>query len=189
MRQQNSILETYRTAWQTLRERRDYSLLSIMYRIKSGFAPDYLKILLPKEKKDNINYNLRNNKNLKVPFIHLERFRRSFILFAVKLWNNFLIEHQETATLEAFKSVIKRDYQDVNLLYYYGKQWPAVHHTRIRLGCNKLNADLYFRLHVADNRSCSCGCNLEDAQHHFFHCPNYAVKHHLLFQKILILPF
>ena len=132
------------TAWQSFRERRDYSLLTMMYRIKNGSAPDYLKNLLPRENQNHINCNLRNNKNLKLPFIRLESFRRSFIPFAVKLWNNLTIEHRETATLEEFKSVIKRDYQDVNLLYYYGKRWPAVHHTRIRLGCSKLNADPYF---------------------------------------------
>jgi hypothetical protein len=48
-----------------------------------------------------------------------------------------------------------------------------VHHSRIRVGCSKLNYDLHFNLHVVQDPICDCRLGEEDAFHYFFKCPNY----------------
>ena len=57
-------LETSRPSF---RERRDCQILNMLYKVKSGLAPDYFNELLPKEKCEYIRYKLLNNNNVRVP--------------------------------------------------------------------------------------------------------------------------
>ena len=127
--------------------------------------PEYLKVLLPQENKDIIQYNLRNREDIRVPTARLETFKRSFFWNAIALWNilpNFM---RNSLTLADFKDNIKkRNGNEPNVLYYYGKRWPAVHHSRLRLGCSKLNFDLCNNLHVTNSQSCRCGATAEHAE-------------------------
>ena len=34
------------------------------------------------------------------------------------------------------------------VLYYYGKRWPAIHHTHLGIGCSKVNCDGCFHLDI-----------------------------------------
>ena len=76
-------------------------------------------------------------------------------------------------TLTSFKSQLHKAYKETNVLYYYGYRWAAVHHARLRIGCSKLKYDLCYNLHVVNDPQCSCGADIEDAQHFFLYCPNY----------------
>ena len=49
--------------------------------------PEYLKVLLPQENKDIIQYNLRNREDIRVPTARLETFKCSFFWNAIALWN------------------------------------------------------------------------------------------------------
>ena len=69
---------------------------------------------------------------------------------------------------------------DKNVLYYYGERWSKVHHSRIRIGCSKLNADLCFNLHVRDNPSCICGAPNENDYHFYIKCPCFTVQRNVL---------
>ena len=51
--------------------------------------------------------------------------------------------------------------------------WAQVHHSRLRMGCSKLKADLFYKLHVIDNCTCACGYHIENASHYFLSCPQY----------------
>ena len=53
------------------------------------------------------------------------------------------------------------------------KRWAQIHHSRLRIGCSKLKADLYYKLHVKDNPICRCGHPVENAEHFFQQCPLY----------------
>ena len=76
-----------------------------------------------------------------------------------------------------------------NILYYYGERWASVHHARIRIGCSKLKADLYFKLHVEDSPACPCGHPIENDEHYFLSCPNYVQQRdNLLANKRAIAP-
>ena len=83
----SSMAAVYKeTSFVSIRERIDYLSLVMLYRIKNDLSPDYLKCLLPADNTEVIHYNLRNNRNIKLPFSRLESFRRSFFPRAIRLW-------------------------------------------------------------------------------------------------------
>ena len=68
-------------------ERRDRAMLLMFYKVVNNLVPDYLFQLLPSVNRNMLKYNLRNNDEIKLPFVLLETFQRSFIPYASKLWN------------------------------------------------------------------------------------------------------
>ena len=134
-------------------------------------SPRYLYDLLPPAIPE-IRYNLRDNTRIKIPFARLESYRRSFIPSAIKLWNNLESSARMAPSLSVFKTAIKNP-KEASVLYYYGERWTAIQHTRLRIGCSKLNFDLFYNLHVSNDPSCACGYKVENAEHYFLHCPNY----------------
>ena len=67
------------TAWQTFRDRRNDQMLVMLYKIKNSFVPDHLTDKLPPENHENVNYNLRNNHNIMLPYSRLECFKSLFL--------------------------------------------------------------------------------------------------------------
>ena len=57
------------------------------------------------------------------------------------------------------------------MYFFYGERKFQVLHTRLRLGCSSLNADL-FHNHVSESDRCRCG-EPETAKHYFFICIMY----------------
>ena len=108
-----------------------------------------------------------------LPPTRLETFKRSFIPTVSRLWNNVSLRDRNAPTLAAFKANLYKSNKEPNVLYYYGQRWAAVHHARLRIGCSKLKYDLCYNLHVIDNPNCTCGADIEDADHFFMYCPNY----------------
>ena len=161
------------TSFISIRERIDQLSLTMMYKIKNDLAPEYLRLLLPEENNETIRYNLRNNRDLKVPFSRLETLKRSFFPRTVRLWNALTSNTREKLSLFAFKTALLENVDTCNILYYYGERWASVHHARIRIGCSKLNADLCLKLHVENSPACSCGYPIENGEHFFLSCPNY----------------
>ena len=166
------------TGFPNLKSRFENNSVITLYKIKNCNMPEYLKVLHPQENKDIIQYNLRNREDIRVPTARLKTFKRSFFWNAIALWNilpNFM---RNSLTLADFKDNIKkRNGNEPNVLYYYGKRWPAVHHSRLRLGCSKLNFDLCNNLHVTNSQSCRCGATVEHAEHFFMLCPLYDNLH------------
>ncbi len=144
-------------------------MLVMMYKVKNNLAPEYLSVLLPPENNELIRYNLRNNQNIVIPNVRLETFRRSFFPLAINLWNKLTLNIRQITTLDDFKISLKKGKKEPNVLYYYGKRWPSVHHSRIRIGCSKLNYDLCYKLHVINEPYCICG----EIDHYFLECPNF----------------
>jgi len=147
--------------------------LCMLYKISKGMAPNDLCDLLPPANSQDTKYNLRNNNNLTIPYCRLETFKRSFFPSAIRLWNALKNETRLASSISAFKQMlhVKRDNFDSQILYFYGERWPSVHHSRLRIGCSKLNYDLCCKLHVIDNPACRCGAQNENASHFFLHCP------------------
>ena len=160
------------TCWKSLNERWETASLIMMFKMKNKMCPEYLTNLLPPENNETIGYNLRNNQNIVIPAARLESLKRSFIHQAINLWNKLPLELRQVPNLEEFRFLLKEKHKDCNILYYYGKRWPSLHHSRIRIGCSKLKSDLCFNLHVIEDPLCYCG-EIEDAHHYFLHCPNY----------------
>ena len=161
------------TSWLSIMDRRDNTMLTMLFKIKNRMTPDYLYELLPPENHEHVRYNLRNNKNISVPFTRLESFKRSFFPYSIRLWNALPDKKRSLVTVSEFKSSLHQNDKEVNVLYYYGERWAQIHHSRLRIGCSMLKADLYYKLHVIDSPTCRCGHPVENAEHFFLHCPLY----------------
>jgi hypothetical protein len=160
------------TCWNSIHGRCNNAMLVMMYKILKKTAPEYLADLLPPENNELIGYDLRNSQNIVIPKVKLETFRRSFFPLAINLWNKLPENTRQVTTIDDYKTELKKGNKEPNILYYYGKRWPSVHHARIRIGCSKLNYDLCYNLHVINEPNCTCGA-IEDAYHYFIECPNY----------------
>jgi len=158
------------------------AMLSLMYKIKHNDCPPYLANLLPPETQEVSHHDLRNKHNITVPYNRLECLKRSFFPRAIALWNKLPMSSRNLPSYESFKRHLKPPKTDLNTLYYYGQRWPAVHHTRMRLGCSKLNYDLCFNLRVIDRSTCRCGAHLENAHHYLTMCPLYQ-DHRTIMQR------
>ena len=110
----------------------------------------------------------------------------------MRQWNQLPYETRNVASLGQFKAKLKfTPKQPVcySELLYFGNRSTAVKHTRLRLGCSRLNAHL-FKIGVIDSPQCSCGTGIEDTLHYFFICPMYSNLRVDLSSKIIpIAPF
>ena len=137
--------------------------LTMMFKIVMGEAPQYLTDILIQINAQR-NYVLHNNYNIQLPYCRLETYKRSFFPRVIALWNDLTVEARFRDSTDAFKKQFAIEYTDLQILYYYGKCWPSIHHARMRIGCSKLNSDLCHNLHVIEDPSCRCGAPLENAE-------------------------
>lgn len=172
------------TQWYSTKDRICNNIQTMMFKIKNNLAPNDLKVLIPIPNVNN--YNLRNKQALQNPFCRLQLFKRSFIPTGIRQWNNLAAEIKLLSTVHTFKQHIRT--KSRTLLFYYGKRWPSIHHTRMRIGCSKLNYDLCSNLHVINDMSCLCGSPIENASHFFFTCPLFIIERVKLMQSLPNMP-
>ena len=112
-----------------------------MYKIVYNLAPAYLLELCPEYVSSRTNYSLRANDNLVVPFARTERYKRSFLISSVKLWNNLPSNIRSCSSIASFKSSVVRrhNFSIPKGLYYIGDRLAAVFHNRLRLSNSTLN--------------------------------------------------
>ena len=150
-------------------------MLVMLYKVKKGLAPLYLRTLIPENQ--TIVHDLRNKRDIREPSFNTEVYKRSFFSTAIRLWNRLDKAIQEAVSIDIFKCKISTDKKEANVLFYYGKRWPAIHHARLRIGCSKLNFDVCFHLHIPNiNPDCSCGEGHEDTEHFFMLCTHFTEK-------------
>lgn len=159
--------------------RRDNQMAVMMYKIYTNPNLNFLQDLLPIGVEIPHHYDLRRPARDIVRQPRLTSTLRSFFYFGLALWNQLPNNIRQSESLSIFKKSIYEK-PDKNVLYYYGERWSNIHHSRIRIGCSKLNADLCFNLHVRDNPSCVCGAPLENSQHFFTQCPLFTVQRNVL---------
>ena len=133
------------TGWSTLKARRNDHKLFMMYKIVNNLAPPYLSELRPDNVSSRSNRSLRANDNLIVPFARTERYKKSFYISSVNLWNSLSATIRSSRSIAIFKNSVTRLHKCVvpNPLYYIGDRLPAILHTRLRLSNSTLNYDLY----------------------------------------------
>ena len=172
----------------TIKQRVSNTILTMMFKIKSGLCPTYLSNLIILNEQPR--YNFRSKSAVVTPFARLETYKRSFIPHASTLWNNISFDLQNSGSLKGFKQLLNIANDCCNKLYYYGERWPAIHHARLRTGCSKLNSDLFHNLHVIDSPSCQCGHITEDSYHFFFSCPLFTDQRRHMLDSVMriILP-
>jgi hypothetical protein len=123
------------------------------------------------------NYNLRSARlyDIKNPTSQLHS--RTFFPHTIKIWNSLPKATVESKSLSIFKSRLHPKIKAVRYeLLYYGSRWANIHHSRIRMGCSLLNADLCINLHVKDSAACECGHRSESFAHYLCSCPNFTAQ-------------
>ena len=130
----------------------------MMYKIVNNLAPPYLSELRPDNVSSRSNRSLRANDNLIVPFARTERYKKSFYISSVNLWNSLSATIRSSRSIAIFKNSVTRLHKCVvpNTLYYIGDRLPAILHTRLRLSNSTLNYDLYLKNCVSSS-FCACG--------------------------------
>ena len=165
------------TGFVTLEKRRELLKLTQMYKIINGLVPSYLSDIVFDNPNSERHYYTRQADDLPSIRARTDVFNNSFFPSAIRLWNQLPLDVRNSTTLTEFKNKIKitipRPVKDIQL-YYIGSRFPAIIHTRLRLGRSQLNAHL-FKIGVLESPDCRCGHGIEDVWHYIFSCPRYTV--------------
>ena len=149
-----------------------------------GYAPSYLQIIVPPSVHQVSQRNLRNNQNLTVPRARTNLYNNSFVPLATREWNLLPPEAKNCNSLYSFKRSLNRNMTSIPKYYYIGDRKSQILHTRLRLQCSSLNADL-FKNHILDNDKCPCG-QVETAEHFLLNCPLFTELRNDTIGKILM---
>ena len=178
--------------WESLALRRRLHRATMMFKIMTGLAPETLQEKLPGRVEARTRYRLRNRGDLQVPVTRLVTYSQSFFPNAVRLWNSFTEAITGSLSVASFKhNYLKATPRPVaNPLYYRGGRRVSVTHSRMRIGCSSLNADLTHELHVLNNPACTCPSGEEEtAKHYFLHCQKYGVERQTLLTGLALLDY
>lgn len=94
--------------WSSLAHNRKVQKAIMMYKIVNGYSPSYLSEMFEKQFGSTI-YNLRSSdRNVQIPNVRTECYKRSFAVSGSLLWNSLPIELKEEKSLSKFKTKIKK---------------------------------------------------------------------------------
>lgn len=163
--------------WETLKTRREFQRLILMYKINNNLAPTYLKQIIPVSTASRTRYALRCTTNFTIPRCRTERYKLSFVPKTVTEWNNLPLELRNSPSLYTFKIHLRDKVfsNKPNRLFMVGHPTTVKHHTRLRLGLSPLRAHL-FSHHIIECSICQfCSAEAETTIHYFLHCPRYSL--------------
>ena len=116
----------------------------------------------------NVYFNL----SMCRPSARTNLYQNSFIPKTSKDWNSLPTHVTSNPSLQEFKRYLDKDKVKVPQYFYYLEDRRCqILHTRLRLGCSSLNADL-FKNHLSETDMCICG-KPETAEHYFLECNKY----------------
>ena len=168
--------------WHSLAMRRKLHRLNWFYKIHNNLAPAYLSDLIPPTVAERHEYGLRNRRNITAFRTNKEQLSRSFFPSTVRDWNALPIELRNAHSLHIFKRSLHAHFAPPPKIPWYGRgdRLCDIHHARMRVGCSKLKAHLFYNLHVENSSSCICGHLIEDTSHYFLQCPLYRQQRYSL---------
>jgi hypothetical protein len=163
----------FETGWEPLHSRRNSRKLNLFCKIRNNDSPLYLyDCLLPFTREEN-ELNLRNQTEFRNPLTaRLQLFKNSFFPSSIKSWNKLSPQLRNAPTLNRFKQATKNQTIKPPKFYNAGCRILNTNHTRLRHRSSSLNADL-FRVHLANDPGCICGCAFADAIHFISECCLY----------------
>ena len=148
--------------WTTLSKRRQQHKLSFMYKVNNGIVPSHIQDLVS----EILNYPLRNNRNISVPFNRTSISQKSCISSSIRLWNSLEDDLKNLSTLQTFKKHITSSFNNscVPSHFTIGNRYISILHNDL------------FRNHLRDNPLCDLRGVIEDAIHYFFHCRKFTME-------------
>ena len=159
-------------AIEPLKTRRNRNVLLMFHKIINDNTPPYLTELKPRTVSQRQDYNLRNPNNFTMPLCRISKYQKSFLPYAIYLWNQLTTEKKKLHDYDAFKEALQRDIPIENTLYEIGTRRETIIMARLRMNCSELRAYLYH-IKVIDSPQCTCGYESEDTVHFFISCPLY----------------
>ena len=133
-------------------------------------VPSYLQELKPDKKKSG-RYTFRTKNDFAEPDWRLTKYRKSFLPFAISLWNRLDENTRKITNYESFKDTLMANTID-NPLFYVGSRQEQIIMAKLRMGGSNLNGHLYS-MKLIDSPACSCGFINENEFHFFLVCPLY----------------
>ena len=114
-------------------------------------VPDYLLELKPEKKKEG-RHLLRTRHEYTPPSWRITKYKKSFLPFAVNLWNNLDEETQSITNYEKFKDALGANIIE-NPLFLIGTRQEQVIMAKLRMRCSNLNGHLQS-MHIVESSAC-----------------------------------
>ena len=113
----------------------------------------------------------RNKDEFVPPEWRLRTYQKSFLPFAVSLWNSLEDNTRTTSNYEFFKDTLMGNVND-NPLFHLGTRKEQIIMARLRMRSSDLKGHLYS-MKIIESSACSCGFKNEDEIHFLLACPLY----------------
>ena len=172
--------------WDTLQMRRNRQKLCMLYKMKHGMTPPTLTRLLPDQKSQLSNYNLRDKSNFTTPYSRCDAMKDSFIPVTSSLWNYLPRNIKAAESIEEFKVKLKKHTSNIKPVkprFYAGNRKYQILLNRIRLQNCDLNENLAEKL-IKDSPTCQCGEGPETSEHYLMRCSLYDIHRQSLLTKL-----
>ena len=173
--------------WDSLKTRRKIHRLLLYRQLKDDapHIPDYLKDMIPEDRRQGTGRILRNENHRTIPRSRTSHYQRSFIPDTSRHWNQLPHEVRSCQESKKFKQHIKLLHSTPQPSHYFtlGTKVGNTLHTQIRLGMSKLNTHKYSIQKTA-SPSCACGYKQENTKHFILHCPRFASARSELFSQV-----
>ena len=170
--------------WDSLAQRRETHRLTFYHKLvySPQNLPEYANELLPQNRTDATNTNLRNATTHTLPPTKTTAFQRSFLPATIKKWNSLPLTFRVEPSLVKFKTLLNNHCCSTPPPKYYfmGSKTGNQLHARLRTGTLPLNSYQY-QVQKVHSPSCLCGSPEETSQHFLMHCPLYNEKRQQLF--------
>ena len=171
--------------WEPLSVRRKNHRLCIMYKIQNNLTPEYLRNICPLQRRDVVQYPLRNQGDIARVNARTALYFNSFFPCTIRDWNSLSIDTRQKPSLESFKKGLLKLSNVVKHKHFsYSIGRASVHHCRMRMGLSAI-AKQRNDYNLTENLHCiNCGYHREDLEHFFFFCPTYRAQRTLLLTNI-----
>ena len=170
-----------------LKTRRKHNRLKILYKIKTGKCPDYLRSTYPLINHNTQNYNFRRQNHIIPPQSRTVTFSSSFFPATIRDWNRLSDDVKNSESISEFKKKLLDSEILLKVPKYFslGKGRGKIYHTRLRLGLSGLN-DHLFRYNLISYRNCNrCNKNIVETTEHFLlFCSKYNDIRKVLFNNL-----
>ena len=168
---------------ETLKLRRWYRKLSLLYKVLKNESPSYLFNTIPNSKAQR---QTRNSGTIPSFFAKHDYFKNSFFPSAITGWNKL---HSYISNADSFQVFKKRILEFVkplaNSIYNIHNPLGIKYLTRLRIGFSHLK-EHKFRHNFQDSIDpmCSCNSGIETTAHFLLQCPIFKTQKQTLFDKI-----
>ena len=168
---------------ETLKSRRWYRKLSLLYKVLKNESPSYLFNTIPNSKAQR---QTRNSGTIPSFFAKHDYFKISFFPSAITEWNKLDSYISNANSFEVFKKRILEFVRPLpNSIYNIHNPLGIKYLTRLRIGFSYLK-EHKFRHNFQDSVDpmCSCNSGIETTAHFLLQCPNFSTQRQTLFDKI-----